>query len=512
MRMVSPEEAVSVVRSRHQVYVHAAAAVPSVLLGALVARASELEEVRVVHLHVEGPGPHLAPEMEGHFRHVALFIGPNARAAVNEGRAEYVPVFLHDTVDLSRWTSPARSARTPSATGCTAASGARWTSSGGRRWRRGDVLPHRAGPPGGGRGGHHQGPRPDRGHRARGGRAVRPEHRGAGPGAYRRGPPRLPRGPRGPGPQGQLPVTSKPADAGPGRHGSRRLLACAGRRQQGRVRVIPSGHLPRRIEASSASPPPELSAEAFLRVREEHRMPKSEKLEKVSELTERIRGSRAMFIADYRGLTVADVTELRRTLRESGARFTVAKNTLLRRAAGEAGVDGLDDLLQGPTAVAFVDSDPITAAKSLVDAIRRFRTLEIRGGFMEGRVMTSAEAQNLATIEPREVLLAKLAGAMKAEMSRAAYMLQALQSRFLSVLEAYREKVPAGEAPAGEEPAAEAEEVPAEEAGTEVEETAPEADVPEEATEAGVPEEATEEEASTDEEPAAEAAGEEGKE
>jgi len=241
-------------------------------------------------------------------------------------------------------------------------------------------------------------------------------------------------------------------------------------------------------------------------------MPKSEKLQKVSELTERIRGSRAMFIADYRGLTVADVTELRRTLRESGARFTVAKNTLLRRAAGEAGVDGLDDLLQGPTAVAFVDGDPITAAKSLVDAIRRFRTLEIRGGFMEGRVMTSAEAQNLATIEPREVLLAKLAGAMKAEMSRAAYMLQALQSRFLSVLEAYREKVPAGEAPAGEEPAAEAEEVPAEEAGTEVEETAPEADVPEEATEADVPEEATEEEASTDEEPAAEAAGEEGKE
>ncbi len=241
-------------------------------------------------------------------------------------------------------------------------------------------------------------------------------------------------------------------------------------------------------------------------------MPKSEKVQKVSELTERIRGSRAMFIADYRGLTVADVTELRRTLRESGARFTVAKNTLLRRAAGEAGVDGLDDLLQGPTAVAFVDGDPITAAKSLVDAIRRFRTLEIRGGFMEGRVMTSAEAQNLATIEPREVLLAKLAGAMKAEMSRAAYMLQALQSRFLSVLEAYREKVPAGEAPAAEEPAAEAEEVPAEEAGTEVEETAPEADVPEEATEADVPEEATEEEASTDEEPAAEAAGEEGKE
>ena len=97
---MGPEEAVSVVHSRHQVYLHAAAAVPSVLLDALVARAPELEDVRVVHLHVEGPGPHLAPEMDGHFRHIALFIGPNARAAVNEGRAEYVPVFLHDTVDL----------------------------------------------------------------------------------------------------------------------------------------------------------------------------------------------------------------------------------------------------------------------------------------------------------------------------------------------------------------------------------------------------------------------------
>jgi len=222
-------------------------------------------------------------------------------------------------------------------------------------------------------------------------------------------------------------------------------------------------------------------------------MPKSEKLQKVSELTERIRGSRAMFIADYRGLTVADVTELRRTLRESGARFTVAKNTLLRRAAGEAGVDGLDDLLQGPTAVAFVDGDPITAAKSLVDAIRRFRTLEIRGGFMEGRVMTSADAQNLATIEPREVLLAKLAGVMKAEMSRAAYMFQALQSRFVSVLEAYREKLPA--------------EAATEEAATEAEAATEEA-----APEAETPEETSEEETTTDEEPAAEAPGDEGKE
>ena len=100
MRMVSGEEAMASIRSGDQLYVQAAAAAPSVLLDAMVARAPELEDVKVVHLHVEGPAPHLAPEMAGHFRHRALFIGANARAAVNEGRAEYVPVFLHDVPDL----------------------------------------------------------------------------------------------------------------------------------------------------------------------------------------------------------------------------------------------------------------------------------------------------------------------------------------------------------------------------------------------------------------------------
>jgi len=96
MRIVTPEEAVAHVRSRDHVYIQCAAATPSVLLDALVARAPELEDVVMIHLHIEGPGPHLAPEMAPHFRHRALFIGPNARAAVNEGRAEYVPVFLSD--------------------------------------------------------------------------------------------------------------------------------------------------------------------------------------------------------------------------------------------------------------------------------------------------------------------------------------------------------------------------------------------------------------------------------
>ena len=100
MRLVSAADAAGVVQSGQSVYLHCAAATPSVLLQALVDRAPELRDVSVVHLHTEGPGPHLAPEMAGHFRHRALFIGPNARAAVNEGRADYVPVFLSDVPRL----------------------------------------------------------------------------------------------------------------------------------------------------------------------------------------------------------------------------------------------------------------------------------------------------------------------------------------------------------------------------------------------------------------------------
>jgi 4-hydroxybutyrate CoA-transferase len=100
MKIVTPAEAVAGIRSRDQLYLQCAAATPSVLLDALVARAPELEAVSVVHLHCEGPGPHLAPEMAPHFRHRALFIGPNARAAVNEGRADYVPAFLSDVPRL----------------------------------------------------------------------------------------------------------------------------------------------------------------------------------------------------------------------------------------------------------------------------------------------------------------------------------------------------------------------------------------------------------------------------
>ncbi len=102
MQIVTPQEAVAGIRSDDQVYLHCAAATPEVLLAALVERAPELRDVGVIHLHTEGPGPHLAPAMAPHFRHRALFIGPNARAAVNDGRADYVPVFLSDVPRLFR--------------------------------------------------------------------------------------------------------------------------------------------------------------------------------------------------------------------------------------------------------------------------------------------------------------------------------------------------------------------------------------------------------------------------
>lgn len=176
---------------------------------------------------------------------------------------------------------------------------------------------------------------------------------------------------------------------------------------------------------------------------EEKRLPNAEKIEKVADLKERIEQSKAILLTDYRGLTVSDATELRRSLRESGARFAVVKNTLMKRAAGDAGLEQLESLLDGPTAVAFVAGDPVGAAKKVVDAARRFPALVLKGGYVEGKVLTAEEAQALATLESREAMLSKIAGLAKGEMARAASVLQALQGRFLALLEAYREKLPA---------------------------------------------------------------------
>jgi large subunit ribosomal protein L10 len=181
-------------------------------------------------------------------------------------------------------------------------------------------------------------------------------------------------------------------------------------------------------------------------------MPSTEKIEKVAALKERIQGSQALILTEYRGLSVHDATELRRSLADQ-ARFAVAKNTLLLRAATEAGLQGLEDLLKGPTAVAFVQGDVVATAKRLAEAARKVPALVIKGAFVEGKVLTAEEARALADLESREVMLSKVAGMLKSEMSRAASMFQALQSRFVGLMEALREKLPAE---AGTEQAVEA--------------------------------------------------------
>jgi large subunit ribosomal protein L10 len=179
-------------------------------------------------------------------------------------------------------------------------------------------------------------------------------------------------------------------------------------------------------------------------------MPRTEKLERVAELKQRIEGSNALLLAEYRGLTVSEITALRRSLREADASLAVVKNTLMQRAAAEAGLE-LSGLLTGPSAVAFVGGDAVTAAKQIKAATKQYPTLVLKGGFMDGQVLSAEDANRLADLESRDVMLSKIAGLFKGEMSRAASTFQAAQSRFLSLLEAYKEKVP-GEAPAAEAP------------------------------------------------------------
>jgi large subunit ribosomal protein L10 len=186
-------------------------------------------------------------------------------------------------------------------------------------------------------------------------------------------------------------------------------------------------------------------------------MPNPEKIERVATLKERIEGSDALLLTEYRGLTVSEITELRRSLSAGGTRFAVIKNTLMRRAAEQAGVEAIVSLLEGPSAVAFVSGDPVAAAKSVVDASKKYPTLVVKGGFMDGRLLSADEARALASLESREAMLTRIAGLMKAEMSRAAAMFVGAQSKFLGVLEAYKAELPTeatGEAePSADEPA-----------------------------------------------------------
>jgi len=141
---------------------------------------------------------------------------------------------------------------------------------------------------------------------------------------------------------------------------------------------------------------------------------KDEKERVVAELTERLRTTETLLVADYRGLTMPQIDELRSKLIEHGARFLVVKNTLTRRAAEAAGSDTLLALLEGPTAIAFLESDgdPVAVAKALVDAARETRVLEVRGGLLEGRPIEAAEIESLAKLPPFDVLRSQVLAAV----------------------------------------------------------------------------------------------------
>jgi large subunit ribosomal protein L10 len=176
---------------------------------------------------------------------------------------------------------------------------------------------------------------------------------------------------------------------------------------------------------------------------------REEKAAAVADLVDRFRNSTATVLTEYRGLTVSDITKLRRSLGET-TRYRVAKNTFIKKAAAEAGVEGLDHLFNGPTALAFIGGDPVEAAKSLRDFSREHPALVVKGGVMEGKTLSAEEITKLADLESREVLLAKLAGAMKAKTSQAAALFQAPLSKMVRLAAALQEKRESGntEAPA----------------------------------------------------------------
>jgi large subunit ribosomal protein L10 len=210
-------------------------------------------------------------------------------------------------------------------------------------------------------------------------------------------------------------------------------------------------------------------------------MANAEKVAVVAELAERFKDSNGAVLTEYRGLTVAQLAELRGA-RGSHATFNVVKNTLTKIAVTEAGLEQqLSSLLSGPSAVAFIEGDVVEAAKGLRDFAKANPLLVIKGGVVDGKAINANEIIKLADLEPRDVLLAKLAGAMKASLAGAAATFNALPVQMAQLAEALRakreaggESVPATEAAEVAEPAEPAE--PAAEAATDVQDTAPAAE------------------------------------
>src|SRR5213079_2882607 len=203
---------------------------------------------------------------------------------------------------------------------------------------------------------------------------------------------------------------------------------------------------------------------------------KADKEQVVTELTERLRASETLLVADYRGLTMPQIDSLRTRLLESGARFTVVKNTLTRRAAEAAGADALLALLDGPSAIAFLESDGdmVAAAKALADAARETRVLAIRGGVLEGRPMTAAEVESLATLPPLDVLRGQVLGAIIAPLTALLGLVTAPLQNLHGLIDARIEQL--GGAAEGEASPEEA--TPSAEATTSTEESDPESAEP----------------------------------
>ena len=168
-------------------------------------------------------------------------------------------------------------------------------------------------------------------------------------------------------------------------------------------------------------------------------MARPDKAAAVAELTEKFRQSTAAVLTEYRGLTVAQLKELRTAL-GSTTQYAVVKNTLTHLAAKDAGIDAFEGQLTGPTAIAFIDGDPVEAAKGLRDFAKANPALVVKGGVMDVNPITAGDITKLADLESREVLLAKAAGAMKAKLHQAAYVFNAPAAKAVRTIEALREK------------------------------------------------------------------------
>ena len=168
-------------------------------------------------------------------------------------------------------------------------------------------------------------------------------------------------------------------------------------------------------------------------------MANADKATAIADIAEQFKDSTATVVTEYRGLTVANLAELRRSL-AGNATYTVAKNTLVKRAAAEAGIEGLDELFAGPTAIAFVKGEPVDAAKVIKKFAKDNKALIIKGGYMDGHALSVAEVERIADLESREVLLAKLAGAMKGNLSKAAGLFNAPASQFARLAAALQQK------------------------------------------------------------------------